>query len=335
MQYRQLGRTGVMVSPLCLGAMNFGGPTSDDDSIRIIHRALDAGINFIDTADVYTRGQSERVLGEALSQGNRREQVFVATKAASAVGSGPNDRGASRYHIVQQCERSLRSLKTDHIDLYQLHRPSHDFPQDEPLRAFDDLIRAGKVRYAGCSTHPAWMVMEALAISERHHLAPYVSEQPPYNLLDRRIENELVPVCQKYGLAILPWSPLAGGVLAGRYTQGDDIPEGSRASRSGVVGERTKARITGPGMGVAQQVASMAKERHLTPAQLSLLWVKDQPGVTSPIIGPRTLPHLEDALLILERTLDDADRPLFDALVHPGTAISDFHNSNQWMKARV
>jgi aryl-alcohol dehydrogenase-like predicted oxidoreductase len=183
------------------------------------------------------------------------------------------------------------------------------------------------VLYIGCSTHPAWMVMEALAVSERHGLARYVSEQPPYNLLDRRIENELIPLCMKYGLAILPWSPVAGGILAGRYAAGGDPPKDSRAARWG---EKFAHRLNRRASDVAERAAALAR-----PAQLALLWVKEQPGVTSPVFGPRTLAHLAEGLLVLERRLDDADRPLFDALVHPGNAVADFHSTNDWMKARI
>jgi aryl-alcohol dehydrogenase-like predicted oxidoreductase len=322
----------MMVSALCLGAMNFPQPTPEDESIAIIYHALDAGINFIDTANVYNRGESERVVGKALKESGRRDEVVLATKVHGTMGEGPNDSGNSRFHIMKACEDSLRRLQTDHIDLYQLHRPSLTLPQDETLRAFDDLVRAGKVRYIGCSTHPAWMVMEALAISERYGLARYISEQPPYNLLDRRIENELVPLAEKYGLGLLPWSPLAGGILAGRYLDQAGYPEGSRASRSGSM---FTDRVTAKGNAVAARLKEMALERGLTLTQLALLWVKDQPGVTSPIIGPRTLAHLEDAVGILDKSLAEADRPLFDELVHPGNAIADFHNSNPWMKARI
>jgi aryl-alcohol dehydrogenase-like predicted oxidoreductase len=332
MQYRPLGRTGVMVSALCLGAMNFGGPTPEDESVAIINRALDAGLNFIDTANVYNEGESERIVGQALRGNGQRDQIVLATKVHGKMGPGPNQSGDSRYHIVRACEDSLRRLQTDRIDLYQLHRPPTAFPQEETLRAFDDLIHAGKLLYVGCSTHPAWMVMEALATSERLGLNRYISEQPPYNLLDRRIENELIPLCQRYGLAILPWSPLAGGILAGRYSIAGGIPDGSRAAR---MGQMFRERITRRGREVAVQVAQMAAERGLTGAQLALLWVKDQPGVTSPIIGPKSLAHLEEFLPVADMTLADADRPLFDALVHPGNAVADFHNSNEWMKARV
>ena len=336
MDYRSLGRTGVQVTPLCLGAMNFGGPTSEEDSIEIINRALDGGINFIDTANVYNRGESERIVGKALKQNGRRDEVVLATKVHGRMGDGPNEQGNTRYHIVKACEDSLRRLQTDHIDLYQLHRPSLTVPQDETLRAFDDLVRDGKVRYIGCSTHPSWMVMESLMISDKLNITRYISEQPPYNLLDRRIENELIPLAQKYGLAILPWSPLAGGILAGKYTvemlEEEDYPEGSRAERSG---EWFTRRVTRRGIEVAAEVKKMAEARGLTAAQLSTLWVKEQPGVTSPIIGPRTMQHLEEALEVMEMTLSDEERERFDALVHPGNAVADFHNSNPWMKARI
>ncbi len=334
MEYRSLGRTGVMVSPLCLGAMNFGGPTSEADSIRIIDRSLEAGINFIDTANVYNKSESERIVGVALQQNGKRDQVVLATKVHGKMGDGPNDQGTSRYHIIKACEDSLRRLQTDHIDLYQLHRPSLTVPQDETLRAFDDLVHSGKVRYIGCSTHPAWMVMEALAASERLGIVRYISEQPPYNLVDRRIENELVPLAQKYGLALIPWSPLAGGILAGRYANGQDFPDDSRAGRSG--GQRMFVdRISPAALNVAQKLAERAQERDMTSSQLALLWCKDQPGITAPIIGPRTMEHLEDQIKVLEMTLSDDDQAFCDTLVHPGNAVSDFHNTNPWMKARV
>jgi aryl-alcohol dehydrogenase-like predicted oxidoreductase len=331
MEYRSLGRTGVLVSPLCLGTMNFGGPTDEPESIAIVNRALDAGINFFDTANSYNAHESERIVGKALQKNGRRNQIILATKVHSQVGPGPNDGGTSRYHIVQACEDSLRRLQTDHIDLYQLHRPSPGIPQDETLRALDDLVRSGKVTYIGCSNHPTWLIMEALAISDRHSLARFVSAQPPYNLLDRRSENELIPFCQKHGLAVLPWSPLAGGILAGRYAE-NILPAGSRAEH---FGEIFQARVTQRARQAAERVAEMAQARNLTGAQLALLWIKDQPGVTSPIIGPRTMAHLEAFLPVLDMQWSEADRELFDGLVHPGNAVADFHNSNDWMRARI
>ncbi|MGE5221716.1 MAG: aldo/keto reductase [Omnitrophica WOR_2 bacterium] len=332
MEYRNLGRTGVKVTPLCLGAMNFGGPTGEQESLEIARKALDAGINFIDTANVYNNGESEKIVGRALKEYGRRDQVILATKVHGEMGSGPNDSGNSRLHILKACDDSLRRLQTDYIDLYQLHRPDFDIPQDETLRAFDDLIQAGKVRYIGCSTHPAWFIMESLLISDRYGWARYISEQPPYNLLDRRIENELVPLCQKYGLAILPWSPLAGGILSGRYPVEGGMPEDSRGRRAG---KFFTDRVTKRAREVAAEVAKMAQERGMTATQLALLWVKEQPGVTAPIIGPRTAGHLEDALGILDKKLPEEDRTQLDVLVHPGNAVADFFNSNEWMKARI
>ncbi|MSP13544.1 MAG: aldo/keto reductase [Chloroflexi bacterium] len=334
MEYRLLGRTGVMVSPLCLGAMNFGGATAESDACAIIDRALDAGINFIDTANVYNHGESERVTGQALKQNGKRDLVVLATKVHGKTGAGPNDWGTSRYHIMQACEDSLRRLQTDHIDLYQLHRPVLEIPQDETLRALDDLVHQGKVRYIGSSTHPAWLVMEAIATSERLHLARFISEQPPYNLLDRRIENELVPLAQRYGLALIPWSPLAGGVLAGRYSPGEPPPPDSRLGRAGGSGFFAE-RASTAGREVAAKLAVYAREHDMQPGQMALLWVKDQPGITAPIIGPRTMAHLEDALAILDKHLSAENRAFLDELVHPGNAVANFHNTAPWMKARI
>ncbi len=332
MEYRRLGRTGVMVSPFCLGAMNFGGPTNEADSLVIMHRALGLGVNFIDTANVYNGGESERIVGKFLAESGKRDQIVLASKVYSRVGEGPNDAGASRYHIIKACEDSLRRLQTDHIDLYQQHRPSLTIPQDETLRAYDDLVRAGKVRYIGSSTFPAWMIMEALSISDRHHMPRFVSEQPPYNLLDRRVENELIPLCLKYDLAVLPWSPLAGGILAGRYSDASGYPEGSRATRFGTL---FTDRISHRAKEVADEVSRLAGERGMTASQFSLLWLRDQPGVTAPIIGPRTVDHLMDNLAIIDKKLSDEDLVLADSLVHPGNAVADFFNSNEWMRARI
>jgi aryl-alcohol dehydrogenase-like predicted oxidoreductase len=325
MEYRLLGFSGLKVSPLCLGTMNFGGPTPETEAIQIINHALDAGINLIDTADVYNGGESERVVGRILKENGRRDEVVLVTKVYGQTGDGPNDRDLSRYHILKACEDSLRRLQTDRIDLYLLHRPSADVPQEETLRALDDLVRAGKVLYVGASTFPAWMVMEGLAISQRYGWVRYVSEEPPYNLLDRRIENELIPLAQKHNLAILPWSPIAKGILAGRYLPGDERP-----TREGV-----RERLNPTAREIGARMVELARERGVSAAQLALLWCKDQPGVTAPIIGPRTLGQLQELLPVLDMTLSDQDRPVFDELVHPGNAVSDFHNSAWWMKARI
>ena len=328
MDYRSLGRTGVQVSPLCLGAMNFGAATSEADSITIIHAALEAGINFIDTADVYNGGQSEIIVGKALQ--GRRDQVILATKVYGKTGDLPNDQGNSRLHILKACEDSLRRLGVETIDLYQVHRPALHIPQDETLSALTDLVRAGKVRYIGCSTHPAWLVMEALAISEKYHLARYISEQPPYNLLDRRIENELVPLVLRYELALIPWAPLAQGVLAGRYQAGEPLPVDSRAGR--LPGSVYAERVTERGVQAGQQFLELARRSGKTPGQLALTWCKDQPGITAPIVGPRTLAQLQDLLPVLEMKLSEEERLACDAINPPGGVITNFHNTAGWMK---
>jgi aryl-alcohol dehydrogenase-like predicted oxidoreductase len=328
---RPLGPTGVDIAPLVLGTMNFGDPTPPDESTTMLARAIDAGITLIDTADVYAGGESERIIGEALAASGRRDDVLLATKVGIPRSDAPPDTWHRREHIVASCEASLRSLRTDRIDLYQLHRPSTLVPQDETLAALDELVRAGKVRWIGASSFPAWMVMEALALATQTGVPAFVSEQPPYNLLDRRIENELVPLCERYRLAILPWSPLGGGILAGRYDTVDSVPDGSRAARR----PQARKRITEAALGVATALASLARERGLTTSQLALLWAKDQPGVTAPIVGPRTMAQLDDALGILDRDLDDDARAACDALVHPGSAVSDFFNTVAWMKAGV
>jgi aryl-alcohol dehydrogenase-like predicted oxidoreductase len=319
------------VSPLCLGTLNFGGPTPDDEALRIVDAALEAGVNFIDTANIYHAGRSEETVGRALA--GRRHRVVLATKVHGRMGDGPNDQGTSRLHILRACEESLGRLKTDYIDLYQVHRPCPEIPIEETLGALTDLVKAGKVRYIGCSTHPAWMVVEALAASERLGLARYVSEQPPYNLLDRRIENELLPMAVRYGLAILPWAPLAQGVLAGRYPAADTLPADSRAVRQ--PDSIYSRRVTPRGIEAGQAFAALAREHGLPPGQLALLWCKDQPGVTSPIVGPRTLEQFVGLLPVLGMSLTDEQRAACDTINPPGTALVNFHNTAGWMKTAV
>jgi aryl-alcohol dehydrogenase-like predicted oxidoreductase len=334
MEYRALGRTGVRVSPLCLGSANFGNPTPEGAARQIMQAALDAGINLFDTANSYNAGESERIIGRFLKDTGQRDRVFLASKVFYRVGDGPNDEGLSRYHIVRACEDSLRRLQTDRIELYVTHRSaSSAIPVDETLGALTDLVRQGKVLYIGCSTHPAWEIMEALMVSERKGYARYVVESSPYNLLDRRVENERVPLCQKYGLAMLPWSPIAMGMLAGRYPLDLSFPEGSRAAANpqGIYAQR----INRKGLEVAARVPEIAARYGLTPAQVSLLWVKDQPGITAPIIGPRTPEQLAEMLRVAELQADDDLRAAFDGLNPPGMAVSNFHNTSGWLKATV
>ena len=331
MEYRALGRSGVKVAPLGLGTGNFADPTSDEESIRILNRAVGAGINLIDTANSYTNGESERYIGRAFAKGLPRHDVILATKAFQRVGPGPNDEDLSRLHLIRACEDSLRRLQTDYIDLYQVHRPSPSIPVDETLGALTDLVQQGKVRYIGSSTHPAWKVMEGIMISELNGYARFICEQPPYNLLDRRIENELVPMCQAYGLGLITWSPLAQGVLAGRYSSATDLPADSRgALRGGIYSER----INQPGIEVGNKLIGLAQERGISAAQLATLWVKDQPGITAPLIGPRSVEHLEHLLPVLEMTLSDELAAACDELVPPGGAVASFFNTADWMKQR-
>ncbi len=332
MEYRRLGRSGVKIAPLCLGTDNFANPTPEAESKAMLNRALEAGINLIDTSNSYAQGESERIIGRALKENGRRQQVLIATKVHYPTGPGPNERGNGRLHIIQACEDSLRRLQTDHIDLYQIHRPDFEVPIEETLAALTDLVRAGKVRYIGCSTAPAWKVMEAIMVSELRGYVRFVSEQPPYNLLDRRIENELLPMAQAHGLGILPWSPLAMGILAGRYSDASDYPHKSRAQlRGGIYAERVTAR----GIEVGNEFVRLAQEVGISAAQLAVLWVKDQPGVTAPLIGPRTLEQLEHFLPVLEMSLTDEVRAACDALVPPGSAAANFHNSAPWMKMKL
>lgn len=332
MEYRLFGRTGVRISPLCLGTQNFGAPTSEAEATAMIHLALDSGINLIDTANVYNKGKSEEIIGRALADSGRRHETLIATKAHYPVGSGPNDRGNSRLHLLRACEDSLRRLRTDYIDLFQLHRPSPEISIEETLGALTDLVQQGKVRYVGTSTMPAWAQMEAVMMSELKGLVRFVSEQPPYNLLDRRIENETVPFCQKYQVALLTWSPLAMGVLIGRYSDAAEYPADSRARLAGSI---YAERVTQRGIAVGKQFVALARDFGISPAQLGVLWVKDQPGITAPLIGPKSVKQLEHLLPVLEMSLTEEIRTACDALVPPGSAAANFHNTAPWMKMQI
>lgn len=329
MQYRPFGRTGLKVSCLVLGTDNLANPTPQAESLAILDAAAAGGINLIDTSNSYAGGEAERLIGNWLGTRKRRDDVLIATKVFYPTGAGVNDRGLTRHHILRACEDSLRRLNTDYIDLYQTHRPDPDTPLEETLHALDTLVRDGKVRYIGTSTTPAWQVVEGLRVSERNNLVRFASEQSPYNLLERRIENELVPACQKHGVALLTWSPMAMGMLAGRYSSADDAPTDSRATlRGGIYAER----VTRRGVEVGLQFAALARAAGHDPAQLAYLWVKDQPGVTAPIIGPRTLAQLEQALPVADMLLTDELRQACDDLVTPGSVVASFFNTAAWMK---
>jgi aryl-alcohol dehydrogenase-like predicted oxidoreductase len=331
MEYRPLGRTGAQVSRLCLGCMNFGDDCPEDESIRVIHRAMDAGINFLDTADVYGRGVSETITGKALNQDGRRDRVFLATKVYNRMADDdPNAWGSHRFHVIKGCEDSLRRLGTDHIDLYQLHRPHPAVPIDETLRALDDLIRAGKVRYIGTSTFGAWQIVEALWASRELGLNRFVCEQPPYNLLDRRIERELLPMCRTYGIGTIPWAPLAGGLLTGKYRAGQPRPEGARyTTRTAPFQRDNDAALTR-----VEEYLKFCEGRGHDPARFATAWVAAQPGVTSPIIGPKSMAQLEDYLKTEEITVTDEDRQALDAIFPPGTHVSEYYRADFGPNAR-
>ncbi len=328
MEYRSFGRTGVKVSPICLGCMNFGGKTTPEDSSLIIDHAIEAGINFLDTANVYSRGRSEEVTGEALKRNGKRQQIVLATKVHGVMDDDdPNMQGNSRRHIIQQCEASLRRLQTDYIDLYQIHRPQSDIPIDETLRALDDLIRDGKVRYIGTSTFAAWQVMESLWASKELGLNRFVCEQQPYNILDRRVERELLPMARTYGIATIPWSPIAGGLLSGKYSRKNQSPEGKRYADVSD-NPRFQARKTDAIWDVIEGLTPIAEAKGCTLPQLALAWVVQQPGATSPIIGPRTMEHLVDNLGALDVTFNEEDLAAIDALVPPGQMVSAFYEAD-------
>jgi aryl-alcohol dehydrogenase-like predicted oxidoreductase len=322
MDLRVLGRTGVRVSKLCLGAMMFGGWGNQDheESVRVIHRALDAGINFVDTADVYSQGESEEIVGEALA-GGRREQVVLATKAHMPMGEDPNARGNSRRWIVRECENSLRRLRTDWIDLYQIHRPDPDCDIDETLGALTDLVRAGKVRYLGSSTFPPSQIVEAQWVAERRGRERFVCEQPPYSLLVRGIEAEVLPVCQAYGMGVITWSPLAGGFLSGRYGRAGETPASTRSARLphrydlSLPANRRKLEAV-------EALTRLAGEAGLSLIHLAIAFAVQHPGVTAAIIGPRTMEHLESQLGAAEVSLDEAILDRIDAIVPPGVTLN-------------
>jgi aryl-alcohol dehydrogenase-like predicted oxidoreductase len=326
MKTRRLGRSGLQISALALGTMNFGFPTPQKEAGRIIDAAIEAGINLFDCADVYAGGKSERILGEVLKNNGKRAAVFVTSKVYWPTGDGPNDRGNARHRIIAACEGSLRRLQTDYIDIFFLHRTDFNVPQEESLAALEHLVRQGKVRYTACSTHPAWRTVEALWIAEKHHFPKFICEQPPYNLLDRRAENEIIPMCRAYDLGIVAWSPLAQGMLAGRYQDAHKLPKSSRAARKKLFTER----ITAEGIAAAAKLGERAGHNGWSPAQMAVSWVLHQPGITATIIGPRTLAHLKDMLPAVEIELSEDDLQFCDTLVPFGQHLSDHFNTAGW-----
>ena len=322
MRMRTLGGTGIKVSPYCLGAMMFGawGNRDHDDSIRIIHAALDAGINFIDTADVYSAGESEEIVGKALK--DRRDDVVLATKAHAAMGQDVNTRGNSRRWIVREVENSLRRLQTDYIDLYQMHRPDPDTDIDETLSALSDLVRSGKVRAIGSSTFPAEQIVEAQWVADRRGRERFRCEQPPYSILVRGIEASVLPACQKYGMGVISWSPLAGGWLTGRYRKDADIDMTTGRARR--LPHRFDPSLPGnqAKLAAVEELIKIAADAGCSLTHLALAFVTTHPGVTSAIIGPRTMEQLTDLMAAASVTLDDGVLDRIDQIVPPGMTLN-------------
>jgi len=318
METRAFGRTGVQVSPFCLGAMMFGdwGNTDHEDCVRIIHRALDAGINFIDTADVYARGESEEIVGKALA-GGRREHVVLATKVHGTMGDDPNQFGNSRRWIVQELENSLRRLRTDYVDLYQIHRPEPDTDIDETLGALTDLVRAGKVRYIGSSTFPPSRIVEAQWVARERGRERFVCEQPPYSVLVRGVEADVLPTARRHGMAVIPWSPLAGGWLSGKWRKGAETPETRRAERIPQRYDLSRPENQRK-LDAADALARLAEDAGMPLVHLAIAFVLRHPAVTAPIIGPRTMEQLESQLGAVDVTLDDVLLDRIDEIVPPG-----------------
>jgi aryl-alcohol dehydrogenase-like predicted oxidoreductase len=324
MEHRPLGRTGVSVSKLCLGAMMFGdwGNPDHDDSIRIIHRALDAGIDFIDTADVYSQGESEVIVGKALA-GGKRDDVVLATKVWGQMGDDPNHRGVSRRWIMQEVENSLRRLNTDWIDLYQIHRYEPGVDLDETLGALTDLVHQGKVRYIGSSTFPPSAIVEAQWVARERDLQRYVTEQPPYSMLARGIEAEVLPTCVKYGMGVIPWSPLSGGWLSGRWRMGADAPAPTSAARQRLTDRYDLSLPANQRkLEAADALARLAEEAGMSLIEMAIAFVLNHPAVTAAIIGPRTMEQLESQLPAADVVLDDALLDRIDEIVPPGVNVN-------------
>jgi aryl-alcohol dehydrogenase-like predicted oxidoreductase len=323
MEMRVLGRSGVRVSVYCLGAMMFGpwGNPDHDDCVRIMHTAFDAGINFLDTADVYSQGESEEIVAKGLV--GRRDDIVVATKFMGSMGSDINMQDASRRWIFRECENSLRRLGTDYIDLYQIHRPSDVADIDETLGALSDLVHQGKVRMIGHSTFPAERIVEAQWTAERRGRERFVSEQPPYSIFMRGIERAVLPTCAKYGIGVIPWSPLAGGWLGGRYRRGQDVPADSRIGRGWGRGSRP---MEDPGnqrrLDAVEELFPIADAAGVSLTHMAHAFVLEHPAVTSAIIGPRTMEQLQDVLAGVDVRLDADTLDAIDKVVRPGTDLS-------------
>ena len=308
MEYRNLGSSGLKISEIGLGGNNFGWWADEQTSVSVINHAIDMGVNFIDTADVYDRGHSEEFIGQAIN--GKRDRVLIATKFGSPMGEGPNERGGSRYYVIQAVEASLRRLRTDYIDLYQIHFPDATTPIEETLRALNDIIRAGKVRYIGCSNFAAWQLCEALWTSKVNNLPSFVTVQPRYNLFDRQIERELVPCCQSYGIGVIPYSPLAGGFLTGKYRRGEDPPEGrlsqQMSAASGLFKDDNWDRLS--------KLEAFALEHGHTMGELAIAWLLSRPWLSTVIAGAHKVEQVSANVASAEWKLTAEETAEVDAI---------------------
>jgi len=333
MRYVPLGSTGVQVSPLCLGTMMFGawGNTDHEDCIRIIHKALDEGINFVDTANVYSAGESEEIVGKALA--GRRDDVVLATKFHAPMGPGPNDRGNNRKHIFKAVEDSLRRLDTDYVDLYQAHRPDPTTDIADTLGALSDLVHQGKVRWVGSSTFPASEIVGAQWTAERRQRERFVCEQPPYSILVRAIEQEVLPTCTRHGMGVIVWSPLAGGWLSGKYRKGKPVEAGGRAARIPDRFDPAKPENQRK-FDIVEALVPLAEKEGVSLPVLGVAWTLVHPAVTSSIIGPRTMEQLEQLLQAAEVRLSAETLDAIDRIVPPGSTVNtvDLGYENIWLR---
>lgn len=314
MEYRNLGKAGVKVSPICLGTMMFGGQTDEAASINIIHKAYDQGVNFFDTANMYNAGQSEVILGKAIA--DRRDKVIVATKGRQKMGEGPNESGASRVHLMHELNASLKRLGTDYVDIYYVHTPDYTTSHEETLRALDDMVRSGKVHYIGCSNYRAWLLCEALWTSDKRNLHRFSCVQPLYNIVNRDIEVELFSLCRSQGLGVVSYSPLARGILSGKYQPGQAFPEGSRAARNDP--RMQQAELREESFHIARQLAAHCEKKGVRLTQFALAWCLANPNLTSIILGPRTMQQYDDNIGCLNVEITPEDEAVVDALVPPG-----------------
>lgn len=331
MEYRQLGRTGVRVSQLCLGTMSFGAWSDENTSIAVVDRAIDAGINFIDTADCYGEGVSEQILGKALKKNGKRDNIVLATKAVASMGPGPNDRGASRFHLSRAVEDSLKRLQTDRIDLFYLHVVDIRTPMDEIFSQLDILVKQGKILYVGTSKWPVPLIMEGLMMHEKYGYPRIVAEQPPYHLCDRGIENELVWTCMRHGIGLCTWGPLASGILSGVYRKDQSFPEGHRKSGSD---PETDKRLTTAALDVIEKLIVLAEARGIALPDLCHAWLLQRPGITAPIIGASKLEYVDAAVRATEIELTAEELAEIDRIIPPGSAVSDYYDGNTYARMR-